>query len=49
MVKSSATWALVLFVALILIISGMQGSFGRVMAVVFVPDRLVVWSANNGS
>lgn len=40
--KTTGVYLLLFVFALILLISGVEGSFGRVLAVVFVPDKLAV-------
>lgn len=40
--RSIGAFVLVLGLAIVCIVSGMEGSAGRVLAVVFVPDKLIV-------
>lgn len=40
--KNFFAWLLLLFIAFLLIIMGIQGSLGKVFAVIFVPSELEV-------
>lgn len=40
--KSAAVWLVVLIVGLTLLVSGVQGTFGLVLATIFVPGDLIV-------
>ncbi len=40
--KSGGAWIILLVVALLIIWAGFTGSVGRVVAVAFAPDQLVV-------
>lgn len=41
--QSSAAWLALVILGILLVIAGFQGSAGRLLAVVFAPDKLEVW------
>jgi len=40
--RAAAAWLFILILALLILIAGFQGSFGRMLAVLFVPGRLQI-------
>lgn len=42
--NDKASWALWLILGLMIVVTGFEGSFGKVMACIFAPDIVVVGS-----
>lgn len=47
--KSAGIWLMVLLIGLTLLVAGIQGSFGLVLATIFVPGDLVVDGGDSSS
>ena len=46
-IKQTSVWMFLAILGLVLVIAGFQGSFGRVLAVVFTPGDLTVYQDSN--
>jgi hypothetical protein len=46
--KSTGAWFFLLLLGLLLMVAGVQGSLGRIIAVIFVPDMLRIGDSMTG-